>query len=79
MSEEPTVYVRFSSHRARTYGLRALDRKPQAYFSFDRATGPGGCYLVTEAEVAAMRASSKHARFTILRGPYDDLSPCWKF
>jgi hypothetical protein len=71
------IYIRFSSHRAREYGLRALDRKPQAYWSLKRRTGPGGVYLVTEDEARAMRAYSGHARFTRLRGPFEDLWECW--
>jgi len=70
-------YIRFASHRAREYGLRALPRRPQAYYSFRRQTGPGGVYLVTEPEIDQMRASSGHARFTRLRGPVDDLLECW--
>lgn len=70
-------FIRFGSHRARMYGLQALPRKPQAYWSFKRDTGPGGVYEVTEEEIARMRASSHHARFTRLRGPYDDLRECW--
>ena len=74
----PMIYIRFSSHRARDYGLRALDRQTQqAYFSCRRDTGPGGVYLMTEAEIATMRAYSRHARFTRLRGPYTDLLLCW--
>ena len=72
------IYIRFASHRAREYGLRALDRQPQAYWSLARETGPGGVYAVTEAECQAMRAYSDHARFTRLRGPYEDLRECWK-
>jgi len=71
------IYIRFSSHRARAYGLRALDRKPQAYYSFKRRTHPGGVYAVTEDEARAMRAYSNHARFTRLRGPFEDLWECW--
>lgn len=71
------IYIRFSSHRARDYGLRAIDRKPQAYWSLTRNTHPGGVYAVTEAEAEQMRAYSDHARFTRLRGPYDDLRECW--
>lgn len=70
------LYIRFSSHRARQYGLRALDRKPQAYWSLARRTHPGGVYAVTEDEARAMREYSNHARFTRLRGPYTDLHPC---
>jgi hypothetical protein len=73
------IFIRFSSHRARAYGLRALDRTPQAYypaFTSSRKPGAGGIYLVTEAEIAAMRAYSDHARFTRVRGPYDDLREC---
>lgn len=71
------IYIRFSSHRARQYGLRALDRKPQAYWSMRRRTHPGGVYAVTEAEIATMRVSWRHARFTRLRGPFADLRQCW--
>lgn len=73
------VYIRFGSHRARRYGLRAIPRKPQAYFSFQRATGPGGCFLVSEEEIAQIQAYSRHARLTRMRAPFGDLSPCWKF
>ena len=71
------IYIRFGSHRARQYGLRALDRKPRAYWSMQRKTGPGGVYAVTEDEARAMRAYSCHARFTRLRGPFTDLCECW--
>lgn len=71
------MFVKFGSHRARQYGLRALDRKPQAYYSFARKTGPGGVYKVTIAEAERMRASSVHAKFTVLRGPYEDLQECF--
>ena len=70
-------FIRFSSHRARSYGLRALDRHPQAYFSFHRKTGPGGVYEVTAEEIARMKARLGHARFTVLRAPYSDLIQCW--
>lgn len=73
----PMIYIRFSSHRARDYGLRALDRKPQFYYSWSRRTHPGGVCTVTEDEARAMRAYSDHARFTRLRGPYTDLLLCW--
>lgn len=73
------VYVKFGSHRAREYGFRAIGRKPQGYWSLRRRTGPGGCYAITHDEVVQMRAYSKHARFTILRGPFQDLNKCWDF
>lgn len=76
---EGYLFIRFGSHRAREYGLRAIERKPIAYFSLRRATGPGGCYRVTVPEAQAIRAYSRHARYTVLRGPFGDLSPCWKF
>jgi hypothetical protein len=79
VSADDLIFVRFGSHRARSYGLRALSRKPQAYFSLRRKTGPGGVYLVTRAEATQMQAASQHARFTELRGPFDDLQPCWRF
>jgi hypothetical protein len=79
MKQITLVFIRFSSHRARSYGLRALNRTPIAYFSLRRETGPGGVYRVSEDEVEVMRTSSKHARFSRLRGPFDDLSPCWQF
>lgn len=79
MTPDSMVYIKFGSHRARDYGMRAIGRKAQGYWSLRRNTGPGGCYTVTRAEVEKMRAYSKHARFTILRGPYMDLSPCWDF
>lgn len=69
-------YIRFGSHRARQYGLQALDRRPQGFWSLRRRTGPGGVYLLTDAEVERMRAYSDHARFTVVRGPYDDLLEC---
>ena len=71
------MYIRFTSHRARQYGLRALTRTPESYFSYRRQTGPGGVYLVTEDEIRDMRAYSDHARFTRLQGPHDDLLRCW--
>lgn len=77
------IYVRFGSHRAREYGLRALAqlpdaRKPESFFSLKRETGPGGVYAVTETEITAMRSYSRHARFTRLKGPHGDLMPCWE-
>lgn len=71
------MFIRFSSHRARHYGLRAITRTPTAFYSLRRATGPGGVYQVTPAEALVMRESSGHARFTELRAPYDDLMECW--
>lgn len=71
-------FVKFTSHRARDYALRELERKPTSFFSTQRETGTGGVYEVTEAEIVAMRNGSRHARFTILRPPYDDLMECWK-
>ena len=71
------IFIRFGSHRAREYGLRAIDREPQAYFAVRRNTGPGGVYLVSEAEISAMRAYSRLVRFTRLRGPFTDLLECW--
>jgi hypothetical protein len=75
------IYIRFGSHRAREYGLRALGRRPQAYFSLTRETGPGGVYAVSEEEYTAIRAAIAGARWqhsvTRLRGPYDDLMECW--
>ena len=68
------IFIRFASHRARHNGLAALTRKPQAYWSLHRRTGPGGVYAVTEDEIKAMRS----ARFTRLRGPYADLRECWR-
>lgn len=77
MSEpESLIYIRFGSHRARQYGLGALDRKPQGYWSMTRHTHPGGVYAVTAAEYARIRETS-HAPCTRLRGPYDDLMECW--
>lgn len=73
----PSVYVRFGSHRARDYGFRALGRKPQGFFSNNRETGPGGTYLVTPDELEVMRNFSRLVRFTILRGPHNDLMKCW--
>lgn len=70
-------FVKFTSHRARDYGLRALDRKPTAYFSLNRDTGKG-VYEVTEEEIAKMRDSSSHAHFTRLRAPHTDLMQCWE-
>lgn len=72
------VYIRFGSHRAREYGLQAIERKPQAYWSLRRQSYPGGIYLVTAEEIAQMRAASRHVRLTVLRPPYDDLMMCWK-
>ena len=57
-------FIRFSSHRARSYGLRALDRHPQAYFSFHRKTGPGGVYEVTAEEIARLGDQAVHVRGT---------------
>lgn len=74
---EDFVYIRFSSHRARTYGLRAIERQPQAYWSLKRETGPGGVYAVTPAELHVMLEYSRHVRLTCLRGPYEDLRECW--
>jgi hypothetical protein len=71
------MFIRFSSHRAREYGLQALSRTPQAYWSMQRKTHPGGVYDVTEQEAEQIQAYSGHARFTVLRGPYDDLHHCW--
>ena len=68
-------YIRFSSHRAREYGLRALDRRPLSYYSWKRKTGPGGVYELTEEEIAKLRGE-RLVRFTRLRGPYDDLLRC---
>jgi hypothetical protein len=70
------VFIRFGSHRARDYGLRALSRRPKSFFSLRRNTSPGGVYQVTLAEVALMRAYSQHARFTSFKDR-GDLSPCW--
>lgn len=77
MTDNAGVYIRFSSHRARQYGLRALPYVPQAFFSLLRETGPGGVYAVSEADITTMREASRHARFTRLRGPYNDLHRCW--
>lgn len=78
---ENRVYVRFASHRAREYGLRALTRTPQAFYSLRRETGRG-VYALTAEELATIRASVARARWatsiTVLRGPYDDLHPCWE-
>lgn len=71
-------FVSFPSHRAREYGLRALDRHPKSYFSFKRKLGHGGTYRVSKEEIDTMRAYSKHARFSIVKNPYD-LQPCWTF
>ena len=71
-----TVFVRFGSHRARDYGLRAIGRHPQAFWSLRRNTHPGGVYEITEAEVSVIQ-QEPHARFTRLRGPFDDLRRCW--
>ncbi len=71
-----SIYVKFGSHRAREYALRSLKRRPQAYWSLRRNTGPGGVYAVTSVEIARFRREA-HAKFTILRAPYDDLMPCW--
>lgn len=71
------IYIRFASHRAREYGLRCVHRKAQSFYSWDRSFHPGGVFAVTEDECERMRAYSTHARFTRLRGPYDDLRECW--
>jgi hypothetical protein len=73
---EPLIFIRFSSHSSRSYALRALDRKPQGYWSLKRKTGPGGVYAVTEAEIAILR-QSRYVHFTRVRGPHDDLLECW--
>lgn len=75
-ADAPLIYIRFASHRARHYGLQALDRKPQGFWSLTRKTHPGGVYAVTHDEIAQMRAASDHARFTRVQGPFEDLMQC---
>lgn len=79
MSNSTETYIRFGSHRARDYGLRAISRSPQSYYSNRRKTGPGGVYKVTRAEAEVIRSSSRHARFSFLRAPHDDLKETWSF
>jgi hypothetical protein len=73
---EGMIFIRFTSHRARDCGLRAILRCPDAYYSFRRKSGPGGIYAVSPEEADTMRKYSSLVHFTRLRGPYDDLRRC---
>ncbi len=69
-----TVFVKFTSHRSRDYGLREIGKR-QSYFSTKRKTGYG-VYPATYLEIQTLRKCNR-ARFTILRAPYEDLMECW--
>jgi hypothetical protein len=72
-----TVYVKFTSHRARKRGLWCLDPgNTQSYWSTKRNTGKG-VYRVNESELERLKTSELSVGFTVLRGPYDDLMECW--
>jgi hypothetical protein len=80
------VFVKFPSHRARSYGLQEIESaglpKPEAYYVSLSSPRSGmkhlGIYKVTPEQLAALEASlSQHVRFTRMRGPFDDLFPCW--
>lgn len=79
------VYVKCNSHRARERLLAMLlTRNPQrdarSYYSMKRVNGKWyraahqGIYCIDESEVAAARQIKG---VSVLRKPYDDLSPCW--
>ena len=70
------IYIRFVSHRARQAGLAALKfHKPPAYWSTHRPS-KGGIYGVTDVEWGVIRNLAR-AKFVNLRGPWEDLRPCW--
>jgi hypothetical protein len=76
------VYVKFTSHRSRDYGFRAIASagldKPQGFYSWSRNFHPGGCYQLSDEQFKALTAStSRLVRYTKVRGPYTDLLECW--
>lgn len=78
MADAPLIFIRFTSHRARQNAFDELSRTPQGYWSLTRKTHPGGVYAITREEVLQLRAAHAYGiRFTLVRGPWDDLMTCW--
>ena len=70
------IFIKFSSHRSREYGLQELGAR-QAFYSLYRETGRG-CYQVEESELLKLK-ENKRIHFSKLRAPFDDLHECIKF
>ena len=73
------VVVSFMSHRARDNAMRLLKRKPTFLYSWDRGRSGKGYAAILPIELKRVRSIGPRTtmRFTVLRGPYDDLAPCW--
>ena len=68
-------FARCNSHRSRKRLESALGRKPQSFYSWDRAC-KGGFLEITTEEVKAVRAIKG---ITIVRGDTSDFLKCLTF
>lgn len=73
------IVVSFPSHRARDNAVRhILRREPLWLWSARRASYGYAALLPMEVRrLIRHKKEGGRLRFTILRGPYDDLYPCW--
>jgi len=72
---QDTIFVRFSSHRARQKGLARLQDNHEAHYSFERRSH-GGYYKITSGDFERLKAANVKG-WTRLSGPYGDLRHCW--
>ncbi len=74
-SEPPQLFVRCSSHRARSRLFQAIPRRLQGYFSLHRDLRTGGVYAVTAEELPVAR---KVKGVTLVRKPEQyHFMRCW--